>query len=36
LIYASLGTVIGGAVAVALIDRQWYGKPVYILPDFGH
>jgi len=29
LIHASLGAVVGGAVAVALINRQWYGKPAY-------
>jgi hypothetical protein len=34
-IYASLGAVIGGAVAVTLIDRQWYSKPAYIYQSLG-
>jgi hypothetical protein len=36
LIYASIGVVIGSAVAIALINHQWVGKSAYILLDFGH
>ena len=34
--YVSLGAVVGGAVAVALHVRQWYGKPAYITLEFRH
>jgi hypothetical protein len=35
LIYAFIGAVIGGAVAVALINRQWDGKLAYIYRSLG-
>jgi hypothetical protein len=35
-IYASLGAVIGGAIAIALFTHQWYGKPAYIPPEFKY
>jgi hypothetical protein len=35
-IYASLGAVIGGAIAIALFTHQQYGKPAYIPPDFKY
>ena len=36
MIYASIGAVISGVVVIRLYQRQFYGKPTYITPEFRH